>query len=168
MASRHEPTLQDLSRECNITPELIWTIEPDHNSRGGITIYNPLNRFPEREGLMLHEWGEGPFCRFKIPERYRKLGGVYLLVVAGKIVFAGWCRSLVQRMNQNYGTISHRKCFEGSEPENCLVNNRVLMAAQANKKVTIYLIPDAGPEICEDILNRLMPEWNMDLSSQAR
>lgn len=165
MAARHEPTLQDLIRECNLTPDEIWTIEPDHNSRGGITVYNPLSRFPSRDGLMLHAWGEGPFCRFKIPERFRGLGGVYLLTVAGKIVFAGWSRNLVQRMNQNYGTISVRKCFDGSEPENCMVNHRILLAAQEKKKVMIYLLPDGGPDLCDDIITRLVPQWNQDLLS---
>lgn len=163
MAGGHEPTLQDLSRDLNLTPELVWTIEPDHNTRGGITVYNPCDRFPNREGLMLHEWGEGPFCRFKIPLRFRDKAGVYLLVVGGKISFTGWCRSLVQRMNQNYGTISPRKCFEGSEPENCLVNHRILRAAQAKKKIMIYLLPDADQDVCEEIISRLSPEWNQEL-----
>lgn len=163
MAIGQEPTLQDLSRELNLIPELIWAIEPDHNTRGGITVYNPCDRFPNRGGLMLHEWGEGPFCRFKIPLRFRDKAGVYLLVVGGKICFAGWCRSLVQRMNQNYGTISPRKCFVGSEPENCLVNHQILIAAQAKKKIQIYLLQDAAPEVCDEIITCLSPGWNLDL-----
>ncbi|PKL60228.1 MAG: hypothetical protein CVV33_03750 [Methanomicrobiales archaeon HGW-Methanomicrobiales-4] len=163
MASGKEPTLQDLTREFHITPDLVWTIDPEHNSRGGITEFNPCDRFPNRNGLMLHEWGEGPFCRFRIPGRFRDLQGVYLLVVGGKIVFAGWSQNLVQRMNQNYGTISPRKCFDGSEPENCLVNHRILIAAQAKLKVIIYLIPNASPEVSDEIVDKLCPQWNLDL-----
>ena len=163
MAGRQGPTLQDVIRECHQTPEMIWTIQPDHNTRGGITIFNPCERFPNRSGLMLHEWGEGPFCRFKIPERFRNLGGVYLLTVDGKVMFVGWCKNLVQRMNQNYGTISPRKCFEGSEPENCMINHRILLAAQEKKKVMLYLLPEAGPEVADDVIQRLSPGWNLDL-----
>jgi len=163
MAVSNEPTLQDLFQLLRVTPELIWTIEPDHNSRGGITVFNPWERFPNRTGLMLHAWGEGPFCRFKIPGRFRDKSGVYLILVNGKIVFSGWCKNLVHRMNQNYGTISPRKCYDGSEPENCLVNNRILYAAQDKKKITLYMLPGAGPEISESIITRLSPRWNMDL-----
>jgi len=163
MVSGKEPTLQDLSREFHLTPDQVWIIDPDHNSRGGITEYNPCDRFPNRNGLMLHEWGEGPFCRFRIPGRFRDLGGVYLFVVGGKIVFSGWCQNLVQRMNQNYGTISPRRCFDGSEPENCLINHRILEAAQAKKKIILYLLPAADPEVSDEIVARLSPQWNLDL-----
>lgn len=163
MVSGHEPTLQDLAREFHLTPEPLWTIDPEHNSRGGITVFNPWERFPNRCGLMLHEWGEGPFCRFRIPGRFRDRAGVYLIVVGGKIMFAGWCQNLVQRMNQNYGTISPRKCYEGSEPENCLINHRILEATQVKKKVLIYLIQNAEPEVCDDIILRLTPPWNQEL-----
>ena len=163
MAAGKGPTLQDLSREFRLTPDLVWTIDPDHNSRGGITEYNPCERFPNRNGLMLHEWGEGPFCRFRIPGRFRDLQGVYLFVISGKIFFVGWTQNLVQRMNQNYGTISPRKCFDGSEPENCLINHRILEAAQAKQKITLWLLPEAEPQICDDIIVRLSPSWNLDL-----
>lgn len=163
MASEKEPTLQDLSREFHLTPDLVWTIDPEHNTRGGITEFNPCDRFPNRNGLMLHEWGEGPFCRFRIPGRFRDLQGVYLLVIGGKIVFTGWSQNLVQRINQNYGTISPRKCFDGSEPENCLVNHRILNAANAKQKIIIYLLPNAGPELADEIVEKLSPQWNLDL-----
>jgi hypothetical protein len=163
MASSSDPTLQDLSREFSLTPELIYTIEPDHNSRGGVTVFNPWERFPNRSGLMLHEWGEGPFCRFKIPGRFRNLSGVYLIVVSGKVVFVGWCKNLVHRINQNYGTISPRKCYNGSEPENCLVNHNILIAAQEKRKISLYMIPGADLQIAESIVTRLSPRWNMDL-----
>ena len=163
MATGHEPTLQDLSREFHLTPDLIWTIDPDHNSRGGITVYNPWERFPNRNGLMLHEWGEGPFCRFRIPGRFRDKSGIYILVAGGKISFVGWCQNLVQRMNQHYGTISPRRCYEGSEPENCLINHRILEIAQVKQKVSIYLIQDGEPELCDEIVARLSPAWNSDL-----
>lgn len=160
MAAGHEPTLQDLSREYNLVPELLWIIEPDHNPRGGITLYNPCERYPNRGGLCLHEWGEGPFCRFKIPVRFRNRAGVYLLVVDGKIRFAGWSRNLVQRMNQNYGTISPRKCFEGSEPENCMVNHQILLECQKRKNVMIYLIQDGDSDLCDAIIRQFSPAWN--------
>lgn len=163
MAPSVDPTLQDLIRDLGLTPDLIWTIEPEHNSKGGITIFNPWERFPNRSGLMLHEWGEGPFCRFKIPGRFRDLSGVYLIVVGGKIVFAGWCKNLVHRMNQNYGTISPRKCYDGAEPENCLINHRILNASLDRQKVNIYMLHDAGREICDTIITRLNPRWNQDL-----
>jgi hypothetical protein len=163
MASGKEPTLQDLSREFHLTPSQIWILDPDHNQRGGITEYNPCERFPNRGGVMLHEWGEGPFCRFRIPGRFRDLGGVYLLVVGGKIVFSGWCQNLVQRINQNYGTISPRKCYAGAEAENCYINNRILKAAQKKQKVILYLIPDVGPDVSDDIVDRFSLQWNLDM-----
>ncbi|MDD1727519.1 MAG: hypothetical protein LUQ50_00440 [Methanospirillum sp.] len=163
MAAGHEPTLQDLSREFHLTPELIWTIDPDHNSRGGITEFNPWERFPNKNGLMLHAWGEGPFCRFRIPGRFRNCSGIYILVTGGKVTFVGWCQNLVQRMNQHYGTISPRKCYERSEPENCLVNHRILEVAQSKRKVQLYLIQDGASDLCEMIISRLNPSWNSDL-----
>jgi hypothetical protein len=164
MAASEEPTLQDLTRDLSLTPELIWTIEPEHNSRGGVTLFNPWERYPNRTGLMLHEWGEGPFCRFKIPGRFRDLSGVYLIAISGKIVFSGWCKNLVHRMNQNYGTISPRKCYDGSEPENCLVNHRILKASQGGRKISLYVIPGAGPEISDRIIMRYNLRWNSELA----
>jgi len=163
MVAGHEPTLQDLSREIHLNPELVWTIDPDRNSRGGITEYNPWDRFPNKNGLMLHEWGEGPFCRFRIPGRFRDRSGIYILVAGGKITFVGWCQNLVQRMNQHYGTISPRKCYEGSEPENCLVNLRILEVSKKKQKVMIYLIQDGEPDMCDQIISALLPAWNQDL-----
>lgn len=163
MAFSEHPTLQDLLRDLNLKPEFVWTIEPDHNSKGGITQFNPWDRYPNRAGLLLHAWGDGPFCRFKIPGRFRDLSGVYLIIVNGKIVFSGWCKNLVHRINQNYGTISPRKCFEGSEPENCLINNRILDASRERGKISIYFIQNAGPEVSDKIITRYNLIWNMDL-----
>ena len=89
--------------------------------------------------------------------------GVYLFVLGERILFSGWCQNLVHRMNQNYGTISPRKCFEGSEPENCLINSRILEAAQNKKKIKLYVLPDAGPDLLDAIIEKLSPPWNLDL-----
>ncbi|HWQ67944.1 MAG TPA: hypothetical protein VN372_13885 [Methanospirillum sp.] len=163
MAAKKALTIGDVSRNLRINPEQVWIIEPERDPRGRIKIYNPWERFPNRTGLLLNEFGEGPFCRFRIPGKFRTKSGVYLIVINGIVTFAGWCQDLVQRMNQHYGTISPRKCYEGSEEENCLVNHRILDAALAGRKIIIYMLPGAGDDILDDIMARMRPSWNEEL-----
>ena len=163
MAGLMRPTLQRLSRVFHISPERIGKIDPERDHRNRIAEYTPCERFPNRQGLALHEWGEGPFCRFKIQGRSRRESGVYLITDDQEIVFIGFSADLGRRFNQNYGTISPRKCYEISEIENCMINNLILEASLSGREVLVYLIRDGDQALCDELKDIFVPDWNEEL-----
>jgi hypothetical protein len=44
----------------------VCNIEPERSADGQIVRYSPQVGYVNRQGLPLHSYGEGAFCRFKI------------------------------------------------------------------------------------------------------
>ncbi len=160
---KNKPTIALISNEQHLSPELITDIVPESGKKGYPTAYYPCDRFPNRQGLSIHEYGEGPFCRFKIPERYRKNRGAYFITVAGFVMFIGWCRDLNERISRHYGTISPKKCYEDNGIENCYINGAIYDASYDHKRIILYFLPDIDEESVNRLIKDYLPEWNCDL-----
>ena len=164
MDKRADPTIAAFCSDLSVSPMHIATMQIE-STRGGRAIqYFPWERFNNKLGLDLHSWGEGPFCRFRIPDRYRRQRGVYLFAIEGRIIFCGWCEDLSRRINQHYGTISPRRCFIGGEIENCYINHQIFLSHENGEKVDLYFIQDAPQTLIQEIEDRFLLSWNYDLS----
>ena len=103
----------------------VCVIEPERNFDGTIRELMPQVRYNNAAGWSLHQYGDGPFCKFKIP-RNLNFSGVYALSVDHEIRYIGECEKLSQRFNAGYGNISPRNCFKGGQQTNCRINSLLL------------------------------------------
>ena len=79
---------------------------------GSIKEYMPQSRYENYKSLPLNNYGQGPFCKFKIPRNLRT-SGVYALIVNDDIKYIGESVDLSSRYNAGYGNISPKNCFKG-------------------------------------------------------
>jgi hypothetical protein len=137
-------------------------LEPARDAGGLIQEFRPQERFANTAGLPLHDYGEGPFCNFRITAA-AGLAGVYAFVVDGEVRYLGECEDLRARFNAGYGNISPRNCFLGGQPTNCKINRFVLQEAQAGRRIDLYFCRTALAErkaVEHELLSQISPPWN--------
>lgn len=115
----------------------------------------------------LNSYGKGPFCKFTVNANSPVLGkkGCYGFLVDGIVKYVGKTTdSFLARINNGYGNISPRNCYEGGQSTNCKVNSNINKALQNNKDVKIgFLELNNDQEISrteEEIIAAIQPEWN--------
>ena len=74
--------------------EIIRLRSEDIDANGKPNEYTPHLRYNNSKNIPLHEYGRGPFCRFKIPKKYYGKMGVYIILVKGNIKYVGECGDL--------------------------------------------------------------------------
>jgi hypothetical protein len=140
--------------------EHICDIGPLRQADGSVQAFMPQGRYKNLRNLSLNAYGTGPFCRFKIPSRFR-VSGVYLLLVDDQLRYVGECASLSARFNVGYGNISPKNCFKGGQETNCRLNNLVYAHARADKRISLWFFQTASYKSVESTLRRnLNPPWN--------
>lgn len=73
--------------------------------------------------LILHKYGQGPFCEFSAPKEIEECKGIYIFIVNGIVKYVGRCQdNFKTRITQGYGHISPRNCYKGGQLTNCHVN----------------------------------------------
>ncbi|MBE7519574.1 MAG: hypothetical protein HS107_10070 [Thermoflexaceae bacterium] len=148
--------------ECGFEPaalELLST--PD----GRPVVEDPGTGFANAESTQRPPYGFGPFCRFKVPSAPAS-AGVYAFVVDEVLVYAGISANRRHRLNQEYGRISPRNCFEGGPRTTCRVNSLLCRAAMAGIWITLLLKQTPGPRELERVLiTSLRPAWNLQRST---
>jgi hypothetical protein len=112
-------------------------IEPERNADGSVRRFMPQALYANTRSLPLSRYGQGPFCKFKIPTTYN-VSGVYALRVAEAVKYIGECANLSARYNAGYGNISPRNCFKGGQDTNCRLNNLVYLAAVAGDSIDLW------------------------------
>jgi hypothetical protein len=136
---------------CRIQPEM---------DGGEVRTFEPQDRYANESELGLHDYGGGPFCKFRIPREYRYTG-VYLLTVDESKEYVGECRDLVKRFNSGYGQISPRNCFVGGRRTNCRVNNLIYKTLTAGKTVILWFLQTNDYKVVEaELISDLQPIWN--------
>jgi hypothetical protein len=142
----------------------VTNIEPERDDRGSVREFLPQSRYQNRRGLDLHNYGRGPFCRFRIP-RNLSLGGVYVVAVGGEIVYVGECQNLSERFNaRGYGTISPRNCFKGGQATNCRINTLILQSARRGQTIELWFHQTSERRKVEAaIIRNRQPAWNIQL-----
>ncbi|HMS56458.1 MAG TPA: GIY-YIG nuclease family protein [Fimbriimonadaceae bacterium] len=133
-------------------------IERDLN--GQVVEHSPQSRYSKSATSKLHKYGQGEFCKFKVPGLPR-VSGVYLFVAGGELVYVGKAANLRSRLETGYGNISPKNCYKGGQQTNCRINQALLILARAGKDFAIFA------HICEDydelergLIATLRPPWN--------
>ncbi len=144
---------------CNIEPQ---------KANGEIYTYSPQSRYNNVANKPLHKYGADSFCKFIIPERCKKLAGIYILLVENRIVYIGKCGNLASRFNTGYGNISPRNCFVGGQSTNCKINKNVLSVAKENNDIKLFFLEKKlnQSEIEKELIQKIKPNWNTQLKFQ--
>lgn len=151
----------DFHRICKITLEI--------NSEGRPIEYLPQLEYRNARGLRLHEYGQGPFCRFTIPSGFEGKAGVYVLLLDEKPVYVGECGDLSTRYNNGYGNISPRNCYTGGQSTNCRINSLILEAMKNGSAIELLFAESQGRYGLENFLiTELNPRWNKTLGKPSK
>jgi len=138
----------------------VCTIALERNSDGMLRTFMPQDRFSNIDGIKVNKYGEGPFCKFKIP-RNLEFAGVYALMEASELMYIGECASLSSRYNMGYGNISPRNCFVGGQETNCRINNLILQHVSLGHEISLWFFATANYKAMEVRLRAsLSPRWN--------
>jgi len=150
-------TLQELSFD------FVDSISPDRDASGSIHEFRPQQRYVKGNASLLHKYGDGTFCRFRIavPQKVRRMPGVYALVVDGSVRYIGECKDLYKRFNAGYGNISPRNCYVGGQMTNCRINRRVLDESKSGRRVDLYFHATSCRFAVEKgLIASCAPPWN--------
>lgn len=151
-----------LSMRISVTNfELVCPIEPERNTDGTIKEFLPQSRYPNRKNLLLNKYGNGPFCKFKIPSTIKSCG-VYAIMVDGTLKYIGECTNLSSRYNAGYGNISPRNCYIGGQETNCRINNLIFRAISEGESTILWFHATAEYKKLETELRASeRPKWNL-------
>ncbi len=139
----------------------VCEIEPDVDEENKIKEYYPQSEYINSKNLPLHEFGEGSFCRFRIPSCWKGKAGVYLIYIDNTPKYVGECDDLEKRYNIGYGTISPRNCFLRGQTTNCRINKEILSNKKNGSKITLFFTEtDRRFEMESDLIFKIKPEWN--------
>lgn len=140
--------------------EMAARISPATDSTGGVEAFTPHTTYENPKNLPLHHYGEGPFCKFHIPSSYSE-AGIYLMSVNGAAMYIGGCNSLSKCMNDGYGAITARDCYEGGQPVHCRVNHLIFEAVKAGEEIELWFfkIPERQT-LGAEMLKTIRPPWN--------
>jgi hypothetical protein len=120
----------------------------------------PQSRYNNARNLPLNKYGNGPFCGFKIPNRFQA-SGVYLLTVRSEIRYVGECANLSARFNTGYGNISPKNCFKGGQETNCRLNSLVYLETIAGERISLWFFETSSYKAIEaELRSALRPAWN--------
>jgi len=149
--------------------QYVCEIIPEFNGNGMPKEYMPQSRYKNSSNIPLHEYGHGPFCRFKVPERYNRKNGVYIILVEGNPKYVGECENLGMRFNMGYGNISPRNCYKGGQSTNCRLNNLILKTSKKGNKIgLLFYETENGINIENELIESLHPGWNKTIGRLSR
>jgi hypothetical protein len=140
--------------------EHVCDIEPLRMGDGCIRQHMPQDRYKNAQNLPRNKYGLGPFCKFKIPNRFQ-VSGVYVLAVDDVPQYVGECANLSARFNAGYGNISPKNCFKGGQETNCRLNNLLYMALLASQRISLWFFQTDDYKLVElNLRSTLRPAWN--------
>lgn len=146
---------------CNITPKT------DNN--GNIIEYSPQELYTKKQNVELHEYGKGPFCKFKIPNCWAGKEGVYCIYSDDQLVYVGECVDLSKRFNIGYGNIAPRNCFKGGQSTNCKVNNFILNEIKQGRTIKLYFLETKERyKVEKELIEKFHPPWNSQSGKNVR
>ena len=126
-------------------------------------MYENVKNYP------LHNYGKGPFCKFKINKNYSKKTGVYTIFIDGDLKYVGECDDLFKRFNMGYGNISPRNCFEGGQPTNCRINSSIMNHFKQGLKIDLYFFETNDRfKLEHELIKKYNPKWNLTLGKPSK
>ena len=157
----------------NLKLTSVCRISPDSDSDGKIAEFTPADNYENAGGLCLNAYGQGPFCRFRIPDTSAELGnlkkavGVYTLVdESGAVLYIGETIDLFRRFNAGYGQISPRNCYKGGQGPNCRINSKILSFLKDGHALWLLFGRLSDRKVARAIEGALIgeckPAWNIN------
>lgn len=143
----------------------IGAIEVERSEDGSVKPFHPQTRYDNKNGIALHAYGAGPFCKFRIA-RGIKAAGIYTLTQDEVPIYVGQAVNLDKRWSSNgYGGISPRNCFHGGQQTNCRLNNLIYDAKINGRDLALWFQETANDKtVLDSIERRVMalakPIWN--------
>lgn len=138
----------------------VGSINPDRDAAGKVARLLPHLQYSHAATAILHRYGAGPFCRFRVPSHLTH-EGVYLITLGLQVLYAGKCDNLAVRFNMGYGQISPRNCYQGGQNTNCKVNNLILTDIEQGKRLDLWFYATSNPLSVERrLIAGLKPPWN--------
>ena len=135
----------------------VESIQPERNERGTL-----IEERVDGANSPLHNYGQGPFCRFRVAQGWRQ-SGVYVLASDGKPLYVGECKNL-ESVWRSYGQISPSAVKKGGNQTYCRINNRILNEANQRKELILWfhaITEDKQRKRCKaDLTNKLNPLEN--------
>ena len=145
----------------NIDFEFICNIDPIRNSCNIILPYDPKSLYVNSKNIPLHQYGNGPFCKFQIDNTVKD-AGIYVIVVSSNLKYIGETGKLAERFNVGYGNISPRNCFRGGQSTNCRINHNIYNAIKKGEQIELYFFKTQNYKQMElEILQNCKLEWNI-------
>jgi hypothetical protein len=140
--------------------ELICEVKPHRDTDGNIRSFMPQDQYKNLGGLSLNKYGNGPFCKFKIPKNVT-VCGVYIITIDDEVQYVGECDNLSSRYNAGYGNISPRNCFKKGQETNCRLNNLVHLRATKDETILLWFFRTTDYKKVERELRAILkPPWN--------
>lgn len=142
--------------------KFVETIEPKTTELGGIWKESPQSRYKNKKELVLHEYGDREFCKFKL-HNAKEISGVYAWILEGESmpIYIGETNNFKKRFNMGYGTISPRNCYKGGQKTNCKMNKVVLEKYIEGKRIQIYFYATNDYKKVElELLNTINTPYN--------
>ena len=145
--------------------EYVGAIQPERDRRDAVIEDLPQSKYRNGRNLPLHNYGRGPFCRFRVAQGWRQ-GGVYVLADGNKPLYVGECQDLESRWGtQGYGRISPRNCYQGGQETNCRINNLIYKRSMAGATFDLWFHPIEGGKparvsVESELMAALKPPWN--------
>lgn len=142
------------------TFEYVCPIIPLTNPNGTIQENLPHSRYNNVSGFSTHQYGQGPFCTFRIPNNL-PCSGVYAITVNNAIAYIGECANLSQRFNSGYGQISPRNPFEGGQTTNCMINTFILAEIKNRRRIDLWFHATTNYKAIEaELRSKIKLPWN--------
>ncbi|MGL4521662.1 MAG: hypothetical protein ACRCWQ_03810, partial [Bacilli bacterium] len=115
--------------------QLVCQIEPERLSDGSILKYEFSVEQPE----LVHRYGSGPFCEFRIPREFTT-SGVYAITQNDKIVYVGGCSNLSKVFNNGFGKIHMSSTLKNGQQTFCRMNNFILSGFEKGEVFNLFWI----------------------------
>ena len=162
---RRQDGVRTQRRIAGLPFSYVGPIRPQSNQLGKVIGERPQSRFRNEHNLRLHNYGRGPFCRFRVALGWRR-SGVYVLTNGDTPLYVGECQNLEDRWGtKGYGGISPRNCFTGGQETNCRINNLIYTGAKTGASFDLWFSTIAGDRqtrltVERKLVAALRPPWN--------
>ena len=140
----------------------VGAIRPEHDSRGALIEERPESS----RNLLLHRYGRGPFCRFRIAQEGRwRRSGVYVLTCGHGVRYVGTCKNLATIWNF-VGRITRSAVrYEGGQQTHCRINSLILSEVKQEAEPVLWfraVHDDRARRALKTLLvAALNPPWNL-------
>jgi|GEM_PF-1290539 len=139
---------------------LICQLSVENDESGKAREFRPQLNYAGAASTPLNKYGNGLFCRFKIPTGLQK-SGVYIIGTKSRPLYVGECVNLSARFNAGYGNISPKNCYIGGQETNCRINNLIFTTVSEGQDLFLWFFETQDYKSVEKSLRQFISfPWN--------